>query len=479
MIGNTRFKPDYSQGRPYDYNTQSIGDMLLEAGKIMGQNYQTGLDRAERAYEAEQKAKQYNIELGFKQRAEDREVAKENRDRLKEQFQADAVSATLYPSRFKESKLAGERSALEASIAGLPQTEREAILKQYNPTVSGNQWVSSTLASPYVNQADLVKAKSADMEIKIKDPNSAEFKALQDAELELAKRKNAIDVSGKLAVLNAQNALEESKERKKEAGLRDTYSALITPTTKTVVANEEDIKNAKVTQDNIMKLQEKYGDKVLEFYEKNPRAQSLPDSTAARTYARNRLGLKEDPVLNTLPAERFEEVPKTREEYIKDVFSKVNPIKVGASGLQTINQRVSDLYKEDPKKIEERKKVAGYTELLKGMKVDVPSTADSSVLKNLYENEVDKRKEGSGGSTKYGPGPKTLNMLNTLDIDTVGIVGGNDQKKIMDIAREYKITDDELANIISAADAEGITPVSSGTVRDEVIQYIKDNYKKK
>lgn len=472
---NTRYRPDWGGS----VQVPEVGELLLAFSDRMAKQQESGINQAMKQQMMDEEKRQYDLALGFKQRAEDREVAKESRDRLKEQFQADAVSATLDPSRFKESKLAGERSALEASIAGLPQTEREAILKQYDPTVSGNQWVSSTLASPYVNQADLVKAKSADMEIKLKDPNSAEFKALQNAELDLAKRKNAIDVSGRLAVLNAQNVLEESKERKKEAGLRDTYSALITPTTKTVVTNEEDIKNAKATQDNIMKLQEKYGDKVLEFYEKNPRVQSLPDSTAARTYARNRLGLKEDPILNTLPAERFEEVPKTREEYIKDVFSKVDPIKVGASGLQAINQRVSDLYKEDPKKIEERKKVAGYTELLKDMKVDVPSTADSSVLKNLYENEVDKRNERSGGSTKYGPGPKTLNMLNTLDIDTVGIVGGNDQKKIMDIAREYKITDDELANIISAADAEGITPVSSGTVRNEVIQYIKDNYKKK
>lgn len=181
---NTRYRPDWGGS----VQVPEVGELLLAFSDRMAKQQESGVNQAMKQQMMDEEKRQYDLALGFKQRAEDREVAKESRDRLKEQFQADAVSATLDPSRFKESKLAGERSALEASIAGLPQSEREAILKQYDPTVSGNQWVSSTLASPYVNQADLVKAKSADMEIKLKDPNSAEFKALQDAEFENKRR---------------------------------------------------------------------------------------------------------------------------------------------------------------------------------------------------------------------------------------------------------------------------------------------------
>lgn len=181
---NTRYRPDWGGS----VQVPEVGELLLAFSDRMAKQQESGVNQAMKQQMMDEEKRQYDLALGFKQRAEDREVAKESKDRLKEQFQADAVSAALDPSRFKESKLAGERSALEASIAGLPQTEREAILKQYDPVVSGNQWVSSTLASPYVNQADLVKAKSADMEIKLKDPNSAEFKALQEAEFENKRR---------------------------------------------------------------------------------------------------------------------------------------------------------------------------------------------------------------------------------------------------------------------------------------------------
>lgn len=226
MTANTRFRPDYSQGRPYEVSTPSAGDILIEAAKIMRQDYQTGLDRAERGYEAEQKRKQYEAELGFKTRAEGREIDQINRDRLKEQYQADAVSATLDPDRFKANKIANERAALDASIAGLPQNERESILKQYDPTVSGNQWVNSTIASPYVNQSDLVKTKSADMDMKLSDPNSKEFKALQDAniaqkerEAEIAYRKSA-----NLEGLRHKYDLAKIQAEKSGSSLVDVYS---------------------------------------------------------------------------------------------------------------------------------------------------------------------------------------------------------------------------------------------------------------
>ena len=108
------------------------------------------------------------------------------------------------------------------------------------------------------------------------------------------------------------------------------------------------------------------------------------------------------------------------------------------------------------------------------MEVRTTGVKDSDVLKSMYDNEIENRYGKSDGKTTYGPGAETLATMNTLGVDT-----GEDQRKILDVAKEYKITDKELAKLIEAVDSNGILPTLSGTVREGVIKYIEDNYKKK
>jgi hypothetical protein len=80
----------------------------------------------------------------------------------------------------------------------------------------------------------------------------------------------------------------------------------------------------------------------------------------------------------------------------------------------------------------------------------------------------------SGKFKDFGVGPKTIEAMGDLGIDTWF---GNNRKEITDLADKYNIPDDKLAAILKAYNDTDLTPKLSGTVTDEVIDYIKANYK--
>lgn len=489
MTANTRFRPDYSQGRPYEVSTPSAGDILIEAAKMMRQDYQTGLDRAERGYEAEQKRKQYETELGFKTRAEGREIDQINRDRLKEQYQADAVSATLDPERFKVNKIANERRALDASIAGLPQTERESILKQYDPTVSGNQWVSSTIASPYVNQSDLVKTKSADMDMKLKDPNSKEYKDALNAELEAAKKKSDISVAGQLRVINEKEKLDKARENREMRGLLEGLTAETTrPVERVVSSNNDLIKGVKEANEALDLKATAYGENYKSILENDPKLKDIetriklseniinnPDKNPVGTIsaltknkemlevlrdkrigeldevAKKELGIKNADIYSRREVPKLiedtvvEQKPLSREEWINSAIKQTGS-DISPKVLDAITKRADAIYpKVDQKALIEARKddmtANDYRELIsKSGKTPVSKSLEG--LKTEFEAISNKSKDSGG----YGVGMESLSVMNRLGIDD------DHKKRIVEAARTRRVTDKDLAKAIEASE---------------------------
>lgn len=468
--GSTRYRPDWSSG---GITAPSVGDVLLDYADRMAKQQNAGLDRAMREQQVAEEQRRWDI-------ANARVQEKENRELAEKKATQEAMRAVMDPKAYQEQKMAGEQAGIEASLRNLNPQERavaeQQLKENYDKNLSREQWLTGAVGNANADQAKVLTTQKAVYDIAANTPGTPEYRARVDAELDLAKRKNDISVGGQLSVLGAQKRWEQEKEAKEKAGLTDVYKALMTPAYEKRATNADQIQTVIDRNKGTEAVQEDFGNKMVEFYQSNPMPEGPAKDTAARAYAMNSLKLKEVPVLSTVPAERYEEVMKPKDVYTKEVFSQVDPTKLNASALQALNQRVADLYKEEPKKVEEANKIAGYTKLLNDMGVRTTGVKDSDVLKSMYDNEIEKRYGKSDGKATYGPGAETLAAMNALDVDTWL---GNDQRKILDVAKEYKITDKELAKLIEAVDSNGILPTLSGTVREDVIKYIEDNYKKK
>lgn len=104
------------------------------------------------------------------------------------------------------------------------------------------------------------------------------------------------------------------------------------------------------------------------------------------------------------------------------------------------------------------------------------STLDKELAKykarELFGLPLDKNASKSS-KTVYGAGPKTLNAYSSAGL---GTVDSDDQKRIEKAAKAYKISDTDLASIIESYGQSDILPRVSGSMTDDVINYIKRNY---
>lgn len=147
-----------------------------------------------------------------------REKDKYNRDLLKETTTSEAMQATLDPSKYTQGKVFGEQQAAEAGIANLSPEEqviaRQQMAANYDPKLSGQQWLTGATSATNVDQGKLFDTKTKMYDIAASTPGTPEFQAKYDAEIKAAKDKNAITVGGQLSVLNAQKKWADEKEQK-------------------------------------------------------------------------------------------------------------------------------------------------------------------------------------------------------------------------------------------------------------------------
>ena len=204
-------RPDFNIGK---IQVPEVGSVFADFADRQAKQYQIGLENERKQAQIEEDKKRYETEIGFKQRHEQRLVDELGR----EQATREAVLANLSPDRFKEAKLGEIDAAIAQGMANLSPQERaeaEAQVKaNWDRVGSGNYALGLARDSTLSDPSKVLSAQKSRLDIALSDPNSAESKALREAELDMHSKKLGATNSAAYNLFTKQQAYADSKEEK-------------------------------------------------------------------------------------------------------------------------------------------------------------------------------------------------------------------------------------------------------------------------
>ena len=215
----------------YQAAMKNMRDAVASPGALIDKY----LEREERERRAAEEQKRYETELGFKQRQEGRVVDELNRA----QATREAVQAQLNPDLYKNTKLAEVDSAIEYGLSNLSPQERaeteRALAEHYDKEATGRYVLDRARTNEMVDPSAVLTARSNDLNMKLKDPNSKEYKDAQQAEIEAdrkkAEYKHKLDIALNKARFDSERSLYDTKKEydaKKEEEAVNAEAKLLT-----------------------------------------------------------------------------------------------------------------------------------------------------------------------------------------------------------------------------------------------------------
>ena len=461
-------RPDFNIGK---IQVPEVGSVFADFADRQAKQYQIGLENERKQAQIEEDKKRYETELGFKQRNEQRLVDEVNR----EQATREAVLANLNPDRFKEARLREIDAAIAQGMTNLSPQERaeaEAQANALNRVEIGNLELNSARDSALADPSKVLSAQSDRLKIALSDPNSAEFKAAQQAEWDSAKRK--MDYSHGQAV-----SLHNLKNKEEQDSYRNALEMLDVSTSKTVDLGDNSSEIDAINRQNtrIGDLQARYGDAYVQAYNSNPNA----SAEAVDEIARRAVGINSEGNIGSLyPMEKVPEyvkeikqVPKTEQEYAKDVMARASQGKLTAGGVQVAENLVKS-YKGAIEANKEKKTkeaiVQDYKSLIDNLGGDSSKVTTEDGAKAQLKAIEAKIKANKGNNGKgNGLGVETVKAVESTGLDA------GDFEAVRQEAANRKIGDKELAALILAGNRPGSWGVtSSSTQRDDILKYLKD-----
>ena len=466
----TRLRPDYTAGR---VDVPDVGGIFLDFADRQMKQHQIGLDSAMQQAKMEEDRRRYETDLGFKQRQEGRVVDELNR----EQATREAVLANLSPDRFKEAKLGEIDTAIAQGMANLSPQERaeaEAQVKaNWDRTGSGNYALGLARDNTLADPSKVLSAQKSRLDIALSDPNSAEFKAAQQAEWDSAKRK--MDYSHGQAV-----SLQNLKNKEEQDSYRNALGMLDVSTSKTVDLGDNSSEIDAINRQNarIGDLQARYGDAYVQAYNSNPNA----SAEAVDEIARRAVGISSEGDIGSLyPMEKVPEyvkgikqVPKTEQEYAKDIMARASQGKLTAGGVQVAENLIKS-YKGAIEANKEKKTkeaiVQDYKSLIDNLGGDSSKVTTEDGAKaqlKAIEAKIKANKVDTGKGN--GLGVETVKAVESTGLDA------GDFEDVRQKAVTRKIGDKELAALILAGNIPGAwgTTTLSSTQRDNILKYLDD-----
>jgi hypothetical protein len=147
--------------------------------------------------------------------------------------------------------------------------------------------------------------------------------------------------------------------------------------------------------------------------------------------------------------------------------------------IDKLQNQANLLFGKDPKPLTPTEKLNAAKELRKKEKekktlsdyysLGVPKRIKTVEVAEKYLENREKKKD----KTLYGAGALTLKAYET----GVGTIDKSHQEDIQDTAKKYKITDKELASVVETLADKSYGFRRSSTIAEEIIDYIKANYR--
>lgn len=249
-----------------------VGSVFTNFADRIQRHQSTELDRERQARQEQLDRARYENELGFRQRAEQRDIDRIAKENQKELATNEAMRAVLDPKGYQASKIAAEQGAIQQSLANLSPEERAVAEQQvktnYTPEASGKQWLDVAQGAKGADIGKMFDAKSRQYEVAAKTPGTPEYIAAENAKMDLFKREQAIAHGNRMAEIGAQAA---ASRRLAELGW-DKPQAFVDPKTgdvKIFKPSERD-KFAEYTT-----TPEVYGDKLRDLREREEKTREF------------------------------------------------------------------------------------------------------------------------------------------------------------------------------------------------------------
>lgn len=473
----TRLRPDYTAGR---VDVPDVGGIFLDFADRQMKQHQIGLDNAMQQAKMEEDRRRYETELGFKQRQEGRVVDELNRA----QATREAVQAQLNPEMYRSSRLGEVDTAIQQGLANLSPQERavaeQEIAKNYNREASGRYVLDSARNNVLADPTSVLSAQANQLNLRLKDPNSAEFKAAQQAEWDAARRKMDYSHGLDIAKINMQERkqIEEGNRLAKLLGVGNT---------KTVTSNNQaDIDEATRKNASLAYGQEQYGKEYGRLAETTPMLEGeTMDAYGARLDAmtKNNLGISfankiTDYALVDVPElqQTTREVMLTPQEYSNVIYKQLEGNSVTPAMLNQANNVIknyTDAYTKQNKVNSESAinsaTLEDYKRILEVNKVDTKNINTIDGAKAALKN-IEAKMKANKPSGVIGIGPLSLDAMNITGLDA------SDRKLLESKIASKNISDKDLAAVINTANQNHTwTPTMSSTQR-KAIEDLLESY---
>ena len=471
---------------------KSFNDSLMEPVNFLNKLNTDALAQKEREEEKAIRAEDRAWKL------EDRKIIQDERDRLlnRETATNEALKAVLDPKAYQQAKMSAEQQALQSTLMDLSPEERavaeQQIKNNYNKNESSAQWLASALGNANVDQSTLLSTKKSVYDIAASTPGTPEFQAKIAADraekrwasdLAFGKQKAAALFSDALSQKREdakelrENAKENAKERKENELASKLSNLLDVSTTKDI--NKEVVVpgTPKEAKARIEADQAAYGVMYNNYFKKNPNATFEEADNSIRrqlniTVPTDKYFAREDSTKTVIEKEL-----KPKNEYISDLLNVAKEQGIlNPKTLQVIQEQAKTAYEVDKDKVKETRAIESFKKAIEGedKKADTTGIFDSDVLKLKYKDILDRKSDYNKNDSKYLIGTDVLKALGEVGVDTWG---AGTQKEVVEFARQYKITDKDLAAIILTSDLDG-GPTMSKTVVERIKKEIEAYPKK-
>ena len=473
VSGNLRINTVGAMG-DYQNAMKNIRDAVASPGDLINRLIESN----ERDKRAAEEQKRYETELGFKQRQEGRVVDELNRA----QATREAVQAQLNPDMYRNSRLGEVDNAIQQSLANLSPQDRaiaeQEVARNYNRNASGQFVLDRARNNALADPTAVLSAQANQLILRLKDPNSAEFKAAQQAEWDAARRKMDYSHGLDIAKINMQERkqIEEGNRLAKLLGVGNT---------KTVTSNNQaDIDEATRKNASLAYGQEQYGKEYGRLAETTPMLEGeTMDAYGARLDAmtKNNLGISfankiTDYALVDVPElkQTTREVMLTPQEYSNVIYKQLEGNSVTPAMLNQANNAIknyTDAYTKQNKVNSESAinsaTLEDYKRILEVNKVDTKNINTIDGAKAALKN-IEAKMKANKPSGVIGVGPLSLDAMNITGLDA------SDRKLLESKIASKNISDKDLAAVINTANQNHTwTPTMSSTQRKSIEELLE------
>lgn len=457
----------------YQNAMKNIRDAVASPGDLINRLIESN----ERDKRAAEEQKRYETELGFKQRQEGRVVDELNRA----QATREAVQAQLNPDMYRNSKLTEVDNAIQQGLANLSPQDRaiaeQEVARNYNRNASGQFVLDRARTNELVDPTSVLSAQANQLNLRLKDPNSAEYKAAQQAEWDAAKRKMDYNHGLNMAKLSAQ------EQRQLAEGNRLAALLNVGNTKTQVSTNQGDIDAANKSNAGRAYAQEQYGREYARLAESTP---MLPgesmDAYGQRldSMAKTNIGVGAgnkitDYALVDVPElkETTRETMMTPQEYSNVIYKQLEGNSVTPAMLNQANNVIKNYTDAYTKQNKVNSESAINSATLDDYKAIIDANGGNSKNITTIDGAKAKLKEIE---TKIKANSKNTGggLADVLKATTTTGLDSDHLATIQAEAANRKISNKDLAALIELGNKPGDSlPVLSGTQRDYVLDALR------